>query len=108
MPVKKGANRTVVTAAQRKAAVLDVARCYGLSVAELKSESRIQEIAWARQVAMYVLRKRLELPFEAIGKLLGGRDHSTILYGVRRVHIEVQRNASIRQEVTALLKPARA
>jgi len=57
---------------------------------------------------MYVLRKKLELPFEAIGKLLGGRDHSTILYGVRRVHVELQRNASIKQEVAGLLRTARS
>jgi chromosomal replication initiator protein len=102
--LKKKAKKKVVTKAQRKATMLCVARCYGLSVAELKSDSRIQEIAWARQVAMYVLRKKLELPLQTIGKLLGGRDHSTILHGVRRVHVELQRNASIKQEVAGLLR----
>jgi chromosomal replication initiator protein len=43
---------------------------------------RTKEIAFARQIAMYLLREENGLSLPTIGDLLGGRDHSTVRYGV--------------------------
>lgn len=63
-----------------------VADFYGLTMEDLRSDTRKRDVARPRQVAMFLMRElcpHLSLP--AIGRLLGGRDHTTILWGVRRV-----------------------
>ena len=39
----------------------------------------------ARQIAMYILRKEFGMSFVEIGNMLGGRDHTTVMYGVDKV-----------------------
>lgn len=60
-----------------------VAEKHGLTAAELKSERRARHIFHPRQEAMHEMhaQKRWSLP--QIGRSLGGRDHTTVLYGVR-------------------------
>lgn len=62
-----------------------VARFYDLEVKNLKSKSRKREFARARQSAVYVLREMLDLSYPAIGRRLGGRDHTTIIYSYNKV-----------------------
>ncbi len=62
-----------------------VAEFFGLSPEDLKSPRRDREATFARQVAMYLLRDCLSLPFPQIAKLLGGRDHSTVVYSCEKI-----------------------
>jgi len=80
-----------------------VADMFGVTMSDLTSAKRTQELAWARQVAMYVLRARTTLPYKQIGALLGGRDHSTVLYGVRRVKEEMSTREDMRHDIEKLL-----
>jgi chromosomal replication initiation ATPase DnaA len=73
---------TEQTAAER--VLVAVARYYDVTVAGLSSPSRRRELTRPRQVAMFLLHVHLGLSYPAIGRLLG-RDHSTIVHGVRRV-----------------------
>ena len=57
-----------------------------LSITELVSKSRERRIAWPRQEAMYMMRLQ-GFTLNQIGRYLGGRDHSTVLTGVKR-HLE--------------------
>jgi len=62
-----------------------VARALGVRVADLTGRSRARRIGEARILAAYVLRTQIPaLSQEAIGDLLGGRDHSTIGYALER------------------------
>ena len=62
----------------------DVAKKYGLTVADLKGPSRERRIAWPRQEAMWRIRESCpHISYPHIGRLLGGRDHTTIMHGVR-------------------------
>ena len=66
--------------------ILDaVTEFYGVSLEDLKQKGRKKEIAEARQVAMYFLRKELSMPFTGIGRFFGGRDHSTALHACEKV-----------------------
>ncbi len=58
-----------------------VAAYYDLSVEALQSSRRSRNIAYPRQVAMYLLREETEASFPQIGAYLGGRDHTNVLYG---------------------------
>lgn len=62
-----------------------VATYYNLKPNQLKSDQRDRPLAFPRQVLYYLLRVELGLPLMTIGELLGGRDHTTIMYGVRKV-----------------------
>ena len=56
-----------------------VALFYALSVGDLMAKNRTKKMALARQVAMYLLIYELELSPTQVGRMLGGRDHSTII-----------------------------
>jgi chromosomal replication initiator protein len=58
---------------------------YKIKPTQLKSQKRDSFLVKPRQVAMYVLKKELGLTYVEIGNILGGRDHTTIMYGVEKV-----------------------
>ena len=53
---------------------------------DLLGSKRHKELVLARQVAMLLCREELGLSYPALGKLFGGKDHSTVLYGVKKIH----------------------
>ena len=61
-----------------------VARAHKLQVKDLASKDRFKHFVWARQHAMYELHQLGCFSYRQIGQMLGGRDHSTILYGIGR------------------------
>lgn len=66
-----------------------VSVAYGVPYREIVSSSRMRPIAAARQVAMYEVRtRRPDLSLPQIGKLFGGRDHTTVLHAVRKVEAD--------------------
>ncbi|MGH6978841.1 MAG: helix-turn-helix domain-containing protein [Brevundimonas sp.] len=60
-----------------------VALRYGLRAADLISPARDRHIAYPRHEAMSVVKERWGLSFPKIGALFGGRDHTTVLYGIQ-------------------------
>lgn len=64
--------------------VMEVCHKHGVSAIEICSEHRSQRIVVARHEACYRLRKETTWSLPRIGKFLGGRDHTTILHGVRK------------------------
>lgn len=79
-----------------------VAEYYRLQANDLTGRRRTQEIALARQVAMYLLSEEHDLSLSAIGDHLGGRDHSTIRYGVDQVTTGLERDEQLRNDIMAL------
>jgi len=86
-----------------------------LTPAQLRAPCRVAARAEARQVAMYLMRTRLTWPLPTrngafpasrIGRLLGGRDHSTVLHGVAVIVARLSSgradDAALRHLVTAL------
>jgi chromosomal replication initiator protein len=57
---------------------------FGITVAELRSPSRVARLAWPRQVAMYLARELTDASLPAIGRAFGGRNHATVLHACRR------------------------
>lgn len=96
--VPEGRSRLVVETA---------ARVCGVSVAELRSRSRMRHVCAARQVAMYALRELTGLSYPAIGRAVGGKDHTTAMHGVERVRLAVAAGDGIGRraaEVVAALR----
>ena len=75
---------------------------YGIGIQQLKGEKRNKSIAWPRQVLMFILRNDLRLPLEEVGRLLGGRDHTTVIHAAEKVRQELEGNTNFAAEVTEL------
>ncbi len=78
-----------------------VAHFYGLSVEDLKSPRRNKAVALPRQVAMYLAREETDASLLEIGKVLGGRDHSTVLYGYEKIS-SLSEEDSLRRELLSI------
>ena len=57
---------------------------FGVSIDELLSTSRAAQVAWPRQVAMYLSRELTDQTLPAIGRAFGGRNHTTVMHACRR------------------------
>ncbi len=79
-----------------------VANYFNLSVDDLYGQSRIQEIAFARQIAMYLCRDLTPLSLPKIGQLFGGRDHSTVIYAHKKITQLIAERRSVYNQVAEL------
>ncbi len=64
--------------------IMEVARTYNVSEAEILSNRKTANLVLARQVAMYIARETTDLSYKAIGESFG-KDHTTVLYNVNRI-----------------------
>jgi chromosomal replication initiator protein len=76
-----------------------VANVFGLSTDELLGRSRSRDIALPRQVAMYLMREEVNASLPQIGEVLGGRDHTTVMYACEKVADLIERDDRIRRQV---------
>jgi chromosomal replication initiator protein len=76
-----------------------VAGYYRVTVDSLQSNSRSRTIAFPRQMAMYLVRTETELSYPQIGKRLGKRDHTTVLYGYQKISELRETDANIRRDI---------
>ena len=79
-----------------------VASRYGYTHKEMRSKKRDPRIVEARQIAMYLCRKLLGLAYVEIGKIFGGKDHTTVIYAVRKIEKIIVRNKDMHIIVTEL------
>ena len=76
----------------------ETAKYFSLSTADLMSKSRSRPLTQARHIAMYLTRECTGLSLLKIGEIFGGRDHTTVLHGIRKVEDEMRaRDATFRQ-----------
>jgi chromosomal replication initiator protein len=81
-----------------------VAEHYDIRLADMTSKRRPENIAFPRQVAMYLSRQMTESSLNTIGEAFGGRDHGTVLHACRLVKDRMQVDPHVRQIVSYLEK----
>jgi len=79
-----------------------VANFYGISLETLMGRDRSKDVALPRQVAMYLLREETSLSLPAIGDVLGGRDHTTVMYGCDKIADQIERDDGTRRQVITI------
>jgi chromosomal replication initiator protein len=79
-----------------------VAETFGVSVAELRSKTRQRRVTDPRQVAMYLERILLDLPYTQIGRRFGGRDHSTVIHSIQKVEEQLAKDPEFARRIEAL------
>ncbi len=82
--------------------VMTVSDFYSISRDDLLGRSRSKELVHPRQVVMYLAREELQLTLPQIGESLGGRDHTTVIYGVEKITQAIDSDDNIRREILAI------
>jgi chromosomal replication initiator protein len=77
---------------------------YKIDPAEMRSKRRARAVARPRQVAMYLAKKMTPRSLPEIGRIFGGRDHSTVIHAVRTIEQLRESNPDIDADVRALLR----
>lgn len=76
-----------------------VAHFYDLDSEQLIAKNRKKEIAWPRQIAMYLMREEIKTSYPSIGQELGGRDHTTAMHACEKVGKTIEANDRVKQEI---------
>ena len=67
-----------------------VAHYFNLSAEKLLGRDRSRNVALPRQIAMYLLREEANVSLPQIGEVLGGRDHTTVMYAIDKISKEIK------------------
>jgi chromosomal replication initiator protein len=81
-----------------------VSEHFHISVDQMISKNRSNDIAKPRQIAMYLCKTMTSSSLDTVGSLLGGRDHSTIIHGIRKVSEDYENNESTRTLIETIKK----
>jgi chromosomal replication initiator protein len=79
-----------------------VAEAWNVTPEALQSKKRTKDLTVPRQIAMYLIKEMFSLPLVEIGKLFGGRDHSTVIHSIDKVEDDLARDAELRRKVETL------
>jgi chromosomal replication initiator protein len=80
-----------------------VSEHYGLSIDDLIGPRRARPLVTARHVAMYLTRNLTDYSYPMIGKVFGGRDHSTCISAVEKIEGQMKLRRQLYEQVTALI-----
>jgi len=84
--------------------IKETAEHFGVSSVDIMSSKRKQEIALARQVAMYLMRELTESSYPKIGDSFGGRDHTTVMHSCKKIEKQMKENNELATSVKTLKK----
>ncbi|MEM1359008.1 MAG: chromosomal replication initiator protein DnaA, partial [Bacteroidota bacterium] len=84
-----------------------VAEYYNLDVDKLASATRRRQVVLARQVSMFLVKEYTDQSLKAIGRMFGGRDHSTVLYSIKTVKDLMETNDEIKKALSELERKIR-
>jgi len=76
-----------------------VAQAWGVRPEGLQSRRRTRDLTVPRQVAMYLIKELLDESLVAIGRVFGGRDHSTVIHSIRKVEDDMRQNEGFADRV---------
>ncbi len=77
---------------------------FNITVADLKGNKRSASISVPRQICMYLMRTLTETPLQAIGIILGGKDHSTVKYGVEKIEKGIVKDETLHNTISIIMK----
>ena len=79
-----------------------VCQHYNVTPANINSRSRKKDYVMARQVSIYLAQKYTKMPASRIGRLVGGRDHSTVIYSCNQVEQRIKIDKKFSSEITSI------
>ena len=77
---------------------------FNLRVEDLKSQRRTRNIAYPRQIAMYLSRKLTDMSLPKIGEEFGGRDHTTVIHAYEKISAKtLKNNQQIKEKIDKII-----
>lgn len=80
-----------------------VSNYYNISPDELVSKRKTKNIAYPRQVAMYISRKLTDMSLPKLGEEFGGRDHSTVLHAYNKVEEDIENSQEVKKNIEDII-----
>ena len=81
-----------------------VGKYFSIKMEDFKSSKRTKNVAYPRQVAMYLCRDLTELSLPKIGEEFGGRDHSTVIHAVSKIDEDMKKDLEMKKTIADLIK----
>ncbi|MCG8501435.1 MAG: chromosomal replication initiator protein DnaA [Firmicutes bacterium] len=81
-----------------------VSKYFNIRTEDFKSKRRTKNIAYPRQIAMYLCRDLTELSLPKIGEDFGGRDHTTVLHAIGKIEKNIEKDAEVKKIIDQLIK----
>ena len=92
----RGSNSTAVNQVAVETIIEATAEAFGLKISDLIGQSRLKQTAWPRRVAMLLAREMTSMTTTQIGQSFGGRDHSTVIHALKKIHQELKSPAQVK------------
>lgn len=81
-----------------------VANHYNIRVEDIQGNKKPKNIAFPRQISMYLCRKMLDLTLPKIGEAFGGRDHTTVIHAITKIEKQMETDAELKNTIMELEK----
>jgi len=81
-----------------------VAEYFNMKIDDFESKKRTRQIAYPRQVAMYITRELTDLSLPKIGEEFGGRDHTTVIHACEKISTEMLSNLDLKNKIDSMIK----
>lgn len=101
--------RDIISPVEKKAVTPDyilevVAEHFDISLEEIKGSSRARKLSYPRQIAMYLIYNITNSNYVDIAKLLGGKNHTSVLHGYKKIQEDYQTKEETRQSIDIIKK----
>ena len=101
--------KDIISNKQNKSITIDliqdvVAAYFNLRVEDLKSQRRTRNVAYPRQIAMYLSRKLTDMSLPKIGEEFGGRDHTTVIHAYEKISESLNKDESLEHTINDITK----
>lgn len=101
--------KDIISNKQNKSITIDIIQdvvsgYFNLRIEDLKSQRRTRNIAYPRQIAMYLSRKLTDMSLPKIGEEFGGRDHTTVIHAYEKISDGLNKDESLQHTVNDITK----
>ena len=80
------------------------AKYFNIDAKDIAGAKRSADIVFPRQIAMYIARNYIKESLPKIGSDFGGKDHTTVMYSVKKIEEEVKTNSSLAEEIEKIVE----
>ena len=81
-----------------------ISKYYSISVSDLSSSTRKKEVVLPRQIAIYLIRTKYNIPLQKIGEYFGSRDHTTVAHACGKVEQLIEQDWTVKQDIENIIK----
>ena len=80
-----------------------VSQYYNIKISDFNLKKRTRDIAFPRQVAMYLSRELTDLSLPKIGESFGGKDHTTVMHAHEKISNDIKKNKDLKDKIENII-----